>query len=172
MEVEQDNPEVRQRRLWAPKPKAKAKQVVQQSYDASELRPQHVTNKKDRAERTKEREERKAQMQPQPSTRTRLTKARAQLAGAPPEDLREVCAWLHMAPRRKTMLSASLRRVWRAQREKDEDRRRKQTCPRRGERISTTYKLTMTYSAEVTMKTKMWSFNAKILRRSMGRRSL
>ena len=27
-EVEQDNPEVRQRRLWAPKPKAKAKQVV------------------------------------------------------------------------------------------------------------------------------------------------
>ena len=40
MEVEQDNPEVRQRRLWAPKPKAKAKQVVQQSYDASELRPQ------------------------------------------------------------------------------------------------------------------------------------
>ena len=60
MEVEQDNPEVRQRRLWAPKPKAKAKQVVQQSYDASELRPQHVTNKKDRAERAKEREERKA----------------------------------------------------------------------------------------------------------------
>ena len=61
MEVEQDNPEVRQRRLWAPKPNAKAKQVVQQSYDASELRPQHVTNKKDRAERAKEREERKAQ---------------------------------------------------------------------------------------------------------------
>ena len=28
MEVEQDNPEVRQRRLWAPKPKAKAKQVA------------------------------------------------------------------------------------------------------------------------------------------------
>ena len=92
MEVEQDNPEVRLRRLWAPKPKAKAKQVVQQSYDASELRPQHVTNKKDRAERAKEREERKAQTQPQPSTRTRLTKARAKLAGAPPEDLREVCA--------------------------------------------------------------------------------
>ena len=121
MEVEQDNPEVRQRRLWAPKPKAKAKQVVQQSYDASELRAQHVTNKKDRAERAKEREERKAQMQLQPSTRTKLTKARAQLAGAPPEDLREVCAWLHVAPRRKTMLSASLRRVWRTQREKDED---------------------------------------------------
>ena len=68
----------------------------------------------------KEREERKAQTQLQPSTRTRLTKARAKLAGAPPEDLREVCAWLHMAPRRKTMLSASLRRVWRTQREKDE----------------------------------------------------
>ena len=122
MEVEQDNPEVRQRRLWAPKPKAKATQVGQQSYDASELRPQHVTNKKDRAERAKEREERKAQMQLQPSTRTRLTKTRAQLAGAPPEDLREVCAWLHMAPRRKSMLSASLRRVRERRRHGDESR--------------------------------------------------
>ena len=56
MEVEQDNPEVRQRRLWAPEPKAKAKQLVQQSYDASELRPQHVTHKKDRAERAKDRD--------------------------------------------------------------------------------------------------------------------
>ena len=92
---------------FTPKPKAKAKQVVQQSYDASELRPQHVTHKKDRAERAKEREERKAQMQLQPSTRTRLTKARAQLAGAPPEDLREMCAWLHVAPRRKTICIAT-----------------------------------------------------------------
>ena len=50
MEVEQDKPEVQERRLWAPKPKAKAKQVVQQSYEANELRPQHATNKKDRAD--------------------------------------------------------------------------------------------------------------------------
>ena len=43
--------------------------------------------------------------------------------------------------------------------------RRKQTCLRRGERISTTYKLTMTYSAEVTMKTKMWNYNARNARK-------
>ena len=55
LEVEQDKPEVQERRLWAPKPKAKAKQVVQQSYDANELRPQHVTNKKDRADRARDR---------------------------------------------------------------------------------------------------------------------
>ena len=52
--VEQDKPEVQERRLWAPKPKAKAKQVVQQSYDANELRPQHVTRKTVRTEQENE----------------------------------------------------------------------------------------------------------------------
>ena len=35
-----------------------------------------------------------------------------------------------MAPRRKTMLSASLRRVWRTQREKDEDVAAKADMPK------------------------------------------
>ena len=129
MEVEQDNPEVRQRRLWAPKPKAKAKQVVQQSYDASELRPQHVTHKKDRAERAKEREERKAQCNRNRAREQGLRKHelswRERL-----QKIYEKCAWLHMAPRRKTMLSASLRRVWRTQREKDEHMATKAGMPK------------------------------------------
>ena len=56
MEVEQDNPEVRQRRLWAPKPKAKAKQVVPQ---VSSDRNMSRTRKIERKERKNEKNARR-----------------------------------------------------------------------------------------------------------------
>ena len=117
MEVEQDNlkydsEECGHRSRRRRPNKSYSNLTTQVSSDRNMLR----TRKIERKERKNEKNARRKSNR----TRTRLTKARAQLAGAPPEDLREVCAWLHMAPRRKNMLSASLRRVWRTQREKDE----------------------------------------------------
>ena len=46
--------------------------------------------------------------------------------------------------------------------------RRKQACPRKGEEMSITCKLSTTYTAEVTTKTKMWNFNARNTQKEYG----
>jgi hypothetical protein len=128
LEVEQDNMEVQEgRRMFARRPKPK--QVVQQSYDADDLRRQHVTKRTDRAVRAKEREERKAALE---STRSQITKQRAKRAGQPPDEHEHMCAWLHVAPRRKTMLSANLRRVWKTPGEKKLDAAARKILKKKG----------------------------------------
>jgi hypothetical protein len=152
MEVEQDDVEVRETRMWARKPRVK--QVVQQSYDLEDLRPKHVTKSTDRADRAREREERKALTQA--SSRTLLTKERAKLAGQPPEELREVCAWLHLAPRRRTMLSADLQRVWKTCDEKVLDALQRHELKKEGINVNALQAHYDVYSEEMKKEEKVF----------------
>lgn len=109
MEAETDSPEVKEIKLKAKEKKVRAAQIAQQTYSPSDLRKKHITKADQRGQRAQRREDAK---QEQESMRTKLTKARAQIAGEPPEELRTLFMWMSIAPRRRTMLSNSLERVW------------------------------------------------------------
>ena len=52
------------------------------------------------------------------TAKTRLVKARAAIAGEAPAGINAI--WLKTAPRRRTMLSSSLSRVWKTPKEKED----------------------------------------------------
>ena len=129
MEVEQDNPEVRQRRLWAPKPKAKAKPLVDQSYVAIiSYRNMSRTRKIERKERKNEK-----------SARRKCNCNRAQEQGLRKHErswrerlqkIYEKCAHGYTWHREERPCYLHRYDVWRTQREKDEDMATKTGMPK------------------------------------------
>jgi hypothetical protein len=116
MEEEIDPPDIQEMKMFAKKPKTRAKQIANQTYEKGELRPARITNSDARAARMQKRQE--AARLADESMRTKLTKARARLAGDPPEEMRTTLLWMNLAPRRKTMLSNELERVWKEDHER------------------------------------------------------
>jgi hypothetical protein len=121
MEEEIDPPDIQEMKMFAKKPKTRAKQIANQTYEKGELRPARITNSDARAARMQKRQE--AARLADESTRTKLTKARAKLAGDPPEEMRTTLLWMNLAPRRKAMLSNELERVWKEDHERARHRR-------------------------------------------------
>ena len=120
-------------KMYAKKPKTKPKQVVNQTYEKGELRPAYTTNKDARSARLQKKHE--AARLAEESTRTKLTKARAKLAGDAPKEVQSAVLWLKLAPLRKTLLSNNLERVWK----EDHERQRHVARPRQVAREEVVY---------------------------------
>ena len=133
MEEEADPPDVQEMKMYAKKPKTKPKQVVNQTYEKGELRPAYTTNKDARSARLQKKHE--AARLAEESTRTKLTKARAKLAGDAPKEVQSAVLWLKLAPLRKTLLSNNLERVWK----EDHERQRHVARPRQVAREEVVY---------------------------------
>ena len=93
--------------VQALKENMKTKRMALQKYEADALQRGHSTTAEDRGQRWLKRQQ--TSQQAQVSTRSKMTKLRAEHAGKAPEELSSNFMWMNMAPRRKTMLDSQLR---------------------------------------------------------------